>query len=100
MFEQSRAVPQFRFGLFGGPEKGRLVLVDKSLKLMFKVAAVCACLEPLPECKDKFVNWLSRQVCPDRFEYRLQFCLVVRRWGMSLILLKHSSPYIVVERNV
>src|SRR5258706_6609077 len=95
-FEQVKLAPVTPFGLFSGPQKGRF---DAGrLKLMFKVAAICsdACLESLPECKDSFVDRLLRQVSRDRFQYHLQFRLVLWLWYLGLLLLKHCSPYMVV----
>src|SRR5260221_325001 len=98
MFEQVKLDPVIPFGLFSGPQKGWF---DAGrLKPMFKVAAICsdACLESLPECKDGFIDRLLRQVSPDRFQYHLQFHLILWLWYVGLVLLKHRSLYMVVKR--
>ena len=67
---------------------------------MFKVAAVCIDTSPKPlfESKDGFVDWLLRQISPDDFQHRLEFCLVSGLWLVDPIPLQHCSADVIVKR--
>ena len=68
--------------------------------MMFKVAAVCNNTSPVPlfDSKDGFVDGLLRQISPDDFQHRLEFCLVSGLWLVDPILLQHCSSDVIVKR--